>query len=149
MPIPPPVSTASPSSTPSSSPLPSPTLSLSRLAFVSQIDLQAALDRERVAAKELCSSTGTVASGGRKEQEDERAREGKREWTGAVGPRSGRKIGNLLRRKSNSESRTEAFSSLERVAARDPATKEARSAGKGASSTGFKVVAALLGRRRD
>ncbi|GAA5962496.1 hypothetical protein JCM21900_002503 [Sporobolomyces salmonicolor] len=62
----------------------SPTLSLSRVAFVSSAELEAALERERemlpVAKVSSVDSSANDRTG----------------WDGAVGPKSGRKIGQAL-----------------------------------------------------
>ncbi|GAA5968616.1 hypothetical protein JCM11641_007697 [Rhodosporidiobolus odoratus] len=81
-------------STPASSAHPSPALSLARLAFVSPLELEAALVRERDAAKNMCVTCGK----GGKSPEAEVEEVEKVEWRAAVGPRSGRKIGAALRR---------------------------------------------------
>ncbi|GAA5865913.1 hypothetical protein JCM1840_006299 [Sporobolomyces johnsonii] len=62
----------------------SPTLSLSRVAFVSSAELEAALEREREMPPVAKVSSVESSANDRKG------------WDGAVGPKSGRKIGQAL-----------------------------------------------------
>ncbi|GAA5908919.1 hypothetical protein JCM5296_002504 [Sporobolomyces johnsonii] len=62
----------------------SPTLSLSRVAFVSSAELEAALEREREMPPVAKVSSVDSSANDRKG------------WDGAVGPKSGRKIGQAL-----------------------------------------------------
>ncbi|BGP19493.1 hypothetical protein JCM10213_006313 [Rhodosporidiobolus nylandii] len=89
------VDAASSSSSLASSTPSSPSLSLARLAFVSETELEAAVARERDAAQEMCA-TGTLKGGEVAKVEGEG--KNKEEWRAAVGPRSGRKLGKVLRR---------------------------------------------------
>ncbi|GAA6018121.1 hypothetical protein JCM10207_006087 [Rhodosporidiobolus poonsookiae] len=110
------------SSAPPSAP-PSPSLSLARLAFVSQSELEATLAREKEAAEAMhaAGEGGKLARVMSREEQEE-----KQGWRAAVGPRSGRKIGKLLRGEKaevRSAVREDGFARLVRVQTRVPSLK--------------------------